>query len=119
MRANEFLVERWVIREKIGGVEYGIGDHFMDQWKSIPDRNVPWSHIQKIIKRLPYIKPQLEQMLNFPQFYLHDTDTNLELGCRISTFGDPEKRLVYVNTLVTRDTIRKSSTPTIITNVQK
>lgn len=123
MRAQEFLTEKWVIRSKSGSVEYGIGDHFMDQWRSIPERQVPWKWIEKIIKRLPYIKPQLDQMLHHPQFYLHDTDTGLELGCRISTFGEKDTRLVYVNTLVMRNKhfspIRKSDTPTIVVNAPK
>ncbi len=120
MRSEEFLVEseilleKFVIRKSFGkNWEYGIGDHFMARLAE-PARNVPWSYIERIVKRFPYIKPQLEQMVNFPKFYIRDNETNVELGCKITSFGDPELKLVYVNTIVISDHVRNSDTPTII-----
>ncbi len=111
---SEVLLEKFVIKKSFGkNWYYGIGDHFMAQL-ALPERNVPWSYIERIVKRFPYIKPQLEQMISFNRFYVRDEETNVELGCKITSFGDPELKLVYVNTIVISDHVRKSDTPTII-----
>ena len=111
------LTEKWVHLGKFGkGWTWGIGDHFMERWHQ-PERNCPWAYIERIIKRLPFVKPKLEQMLNFPQFYLRDSKTGVELGCKISTFGQPETKLVYINTIVIKPSERKGAqSPIIIVN---
>ena len=112
MRASEFLIEAFIAKGKIGnGMTYGVSSHCPDQAKL---RDISWSEIQKIINRLPYIKPQLKQMIHFPQFYIRDEDTNVELGCRFTDFGAPAVQLLYINTVVRSDHVRKSGTPTII-----
>lgn len=117
MRAKEFLTEKFVIKKKIGGIEYGIGDHFMDQWHSLPDRkDITQNEIDRIIKRIPYVKAQLKQMRYFPKFWLRDEETGVELGCRFTDFGDPAVELLYINTLIRRGNERGkyAESPTII-----
>jgi len=99
MRAYEFITE-WVKKGESGPFKWGIGVHFMDQWK-LPDRkDITWNQINHILSRLPYIKPQLMQMKHFKEFWIRDDESGVELGCELKTFGDPETRFVYVNTLV-------------------
>ncbi len=116
MKATEFLTEKFVIKDKIGGIEYGIGDHFMTQWQLPERKHITWNQITRIIKRIPYIKPKLLQMINFNKFYLRDSETGVELGCKFTTFGKPEVLLLYINTVVSTDHVRKSDTPVIVVN---
>lgn len=93
-----------------------VSDHVNDQ-KQLPDRNVNDTEIARIEKRIPYLKPQLEQMKNFKQFYIRDHVTGVELGCRIADRlnEDDDKRInhiVYVNTVI-RAKPRRSESPII------
>jgi len=120
MKSIEFITE-WVHQGKEGPFKWGIGKHFMDQWETQPDRRtITWNEINHILKRLPYVKPQLMQMVHFKQFWLRDDETGVELGCELKTFGIPENRFVYVNTLVRQPEPRVSpSKPVIVVNAKK
>jgi hypothetical protein len=118
MISEEFLCE-WVEQGKEGPFGWGIGNHFMDQWHLPERKDITWNQIHHIIKRLPYVKPQLMQMVHFKQFWLRDDVTGIELGCQLKTFGNPETRFVYINTLVNKGESRKNpDNPVIVVNAK-
>lgn len=111
MKSHEFLTE-WVYQGKVGPFGWGIGDHLLKRMK---ERNIPLSKLQRIIKRIPYVKPQLIQMEHFKQFYLRDNETGVEIGCMLKTFGVPETRFIYMNTVVGKGEPRKDPESPVIT----
>jgi hypothetical protein len=114
MLSKEFLVEAFILKGVIGnGMTYGVSPHVSTQ-AALPDRNVKWNDILRIINRLKNFKPELKQMIHFPQFYVRDDVQGIELGCKFTSFGAPEVQLAYINTVVRADHIRKSDTPTIV-----
>lgn len=111
MKSTEFITE-WVHQGKAGPFGWGVGKHFMER---MMERHIQWPQVARILKRLPYVKPQLLQMEHFKQFYLRDDETGIELGCQLKTFGIPETRFVYVNTAVAKDEKRKDPDSPVIT----
>lgn len=113
MLSKEFITEAFILKGPIGnGMTYGVSSH-LPQQAALPERNVKWADILRIINRLKNFKPELKQMVHFPQFYVRDDLRGIELGCMFTSFGAPEVQLVYINTVVKADHIRKSDTPTI------
>ncbi len=114
MLSKEFLAEAFILKGVIGnGMTYGVSAH-LPQQAALPDRNVKWNDILRIINRLKNFKPELKQMIHHPQFYVRDDLRGIELGCKFTSFGQPEVMLAYINTVVKSDHIRKSATPTIV-----
>ena len=90
MRAHEFITEAFIMTGKIGnGLTYGVSSHLPTQ-AARPDRNIPWADVLKIIKRLPFIKNKLKQMIHFPKFYIRDDVNDVEIGCTFTSFGKPD-----------------------------
>ena len=125
MKINEVILEAHPFKHErtetimVGGVKCIIAGHVWDQIENRPSRShITDQMIWKIIKRVPYIKPKLDQMEFHDQFYLRDTDTGIELGCKFKNFGQPTVRVLYVNTVIFKKNLRNSYTPTIIVNPQ-
>jgi hypothetical protein len=109
---EEILNEEFIFKGAIGdGMTYGVSSHVPQR---AAERDIDMVEIHRMIRKLPYIKRQLTQMQHFPQFYIRDDQKNIELGCRFTSFGSPVVQLLYINTVVNSDHVRKSSTPTIL-----
>lgn len=109
---GEILSEAFILKGEIGnGMTYGVSSHVPER---AAQRNIDMAEVHRIIRKLPYIKRQLVQMQHFPQFYIRDDVKNIELGCKFTSFGKPEVQLLYINTVVNSDHVRKSSTPTLM-----
>lgn len=117
MKSDEFITEElldegFIFKGAIGdGMTYGVSSHVPQR---AAERNIDMAEVHRIIRKLPYIKRQLSQMQHFPQFYIRDDAKNVELGCKFTSFGSPVVQLLYINTVVDIDHVRKSSTPTIL-----
>jgi len=114
MRIWEFLIERFVREFWKGDVFVRIDEHVYDQGLI---RDVSRYEVDRIIKRIPFIKHKLSAMRYYKQFYLRDADRNVELGCRYIEDDTGYKELRIITSLK-RDTIRKSDTPTIVVNAE-
>lgn len=101
----------------IGPIKCIVSGHLWDQRdKELDRQHITDQQIWNIIKRVQYIKPKLDQMAYHDKFYLRDSSTGVELGCRFTSFGDPVVRILYINTVVFKQQARVSSTPTINVN---
>jgi len=114
MRIWEFLIERFVREFWKGDVFVRIDEHVYDRGLI---RDVSRYEVDRIIKRIPFIKHKLSAMRYYKQFYLRDADRNVELGCRYIEDDTGYKELRIITSLK-RDTIRKSDTPTIVVNAE-
>ncbi len=97
-----------------------ISPHVEEQ-RAKPERNITWIEIYRILKRIPRIKKQLEQMMHFPLFYIRDAETGAELGCKIKENNPARpaedarlKYVIYFNTVVRNNHLRTNSESPII-----
>lgn len=115
MRANEFLIEYAISTWKEGSITVKVESHVKDQAST---RLIPWKDVIRIFKRIGYVKPKLYQMANFEKFYLRDSRTEVELGCRFrfTSHDNDREALLTIMTVVSRAEVRHSETPTILVN---
>ena len=125
MKINEIINEGHQFKhdrtrtKKVGSVKCIISGHLWDRRASVPERqHITDNDISKIIGRVNHIKPQLDQMVNYDRFYLRDSSTGVELGCRFTAFSEPNPtdRTLYINTVVYNKHKRNTSTPIIEVN---
>lgn len=93
----------------------------LEQQRKLPERNVSWNEIYRILKRLSRIKQKLKQMIEFKSFYIRDNETGTEIGCKLTennpVRADDDKRLDYVlycNTVVRKIEPRRNAEAPII-----
>lgn len=109
MRAAEFIFEA-LLHDTVKDIAIWISPH-VDQQRQKPERNVSWTEINKILKRIKIVRPKLYEMTEFNQFYLRDNETNVELGCVMVDLHGTQDETPTVKYLLKINTVIRSATP--------
>ena len=79
MRAYQFITEAMIGTLNIGGIILVVDEHALEQ--SI-DRMVLPTDVDRVIRKLPTIKQQLEQVDSGQKFWVYDPTLEVGLGMR-------------------------------------